>query len=120
MRVLAATLAVLLLLAICSLAEADHRVSRNAALLENEKNPIDCCFKYISRRIPRRTIHSAYVTSPSCPMPAVVLVTRKGGNVCADPKAPWVQKYLWDLELPQNWLFPTSDPEQRDQPPAQE
>ncbi|NXQ41945.1 CCL3 protein, partial [Catharus fuscescens] len=67
-----------------------------------EKNPIDCCFKYISRPVPRRTIHSAYVTSPSCPMPAVVLVTRKGRNLCADPKAPWVQKYLRNLELPQN------------------
>lgn len=35
MRVLAATLAVLLLVAICSPAEADHRVSRNAAFSVN-------------------------------------------------------------------------------------
>ncbi|NXQ24143.1 CCL5 protein, partial [Alaudala cheleensis] len=57
-----------------------------------------CCIKYISRPIPRRMIQSANRTSSSCPMQAVILVTRKGREVCADPKAPWVQEYLEHLE----------------------
>ncbi|NWV25587.1 CCL3 protein, partial [Origma solitaria] len=63
---------------------------------------IFCCFRYISRRVPLSLIHSAYRTSNSCSKPAVVLVTRKGMNVCTDPKAPWVQKYLKHFELPEH------------------
>ncbi|XP_039921115.1 C-C motif chemokine 4 homolog [Hirundo rustica] len=99
MRVLAAALAVLLLVAICSLAQADLRVSRNAGLPENGNKPISCCYHSVSRPIPRGVIRSAYRTSNSCPMQAVVLVTRNGMEVCADPKAHWVQKYLEHLEL---------------------
>ncbi|NXV00293.1 CCL4 protein, partial [Cettia cetti] len=93
MRVLAAALAVLLLVAICSLARAD------AGLSKNETKPISCCYTSISSPIPRSMIHSAYRTSSSCPAQAVVLVTKKGKKVCADPKARWVQKYLKRLEL---------------------
>ncbi|KAL9852790.1 C-C motif chemokine 3-like [Geothlypis trichas] len=99
MRVLAAALAVLLLVAICSLAEADPRVSRSAALSMKNEVPTFCCLSYISRPIPRSVISSAYMTSNICSQPAVVLVTRKGWKVCADPSARWVQKYLKDLEL---------------------
>ncbi|XP_005517928.1 PREDICTED: C-C motif chemokine 3-like [Pseudopodoces humilis] len=100
MRVLVAALAVLLLVAICSLAEADLGVSRNAALFQKDKSkPISCCFAHITRPIPPRIIRSAYRTSSSCQMQAVVLVTRDGREVCADPMAHWVQKYLKHLEL---------------------
>ncbi|XP_056345782.1 C-C motif chemokine 3-like [Oenanthe melanoleuca] len=99
MRVLAASLAVLLLVAICSQAEDDHRVSRNAALSKREIKPISCCVSYISHPIPSNMIRSAYRSSTGCSLQAVILLTRKGREVCADPKAPWVQKYLQDLEL---------------------
>ncbi|NXB87010.1 CCL5 protein, partial [Vidua chalybeata] len=98
MRVLAAALAVLLLVAICSLAEADLRVSRSATLSKNEAKSM-CCLSYISRPIRRSSISSAYMTSNTCPMPAVVLITRNGNQVCANPRTPWVQKYLKHLEL---------------------
>ncbi|NXX33006.1 CCL4 protein, partial [Nicator chloris] len=94
MRVFAAALAVLLLVAICSLAEADLRVSRSAGHSKKETTPTSCCYTFISRPIPPSMIRSSYRTSNSCPMPAVVLVTRKGREVCADPKADWVQEYL--------------------------
>ncbi|NWT80717.1 CCL4 protein, partial [Lanius ludovicianus] len=102
MRVFTVTLAVLLLVAICSLAEADHRISRRAAFSQmQETNPSSCCFNHISRRLPRSMIHSAYRTSNSCPKPAVVLVTRNGREVCANPEARWVQEYLEHLEPPE-------------------
>ncbi|KAM4899896.1 C-C motif chemokine 3-like [Sylvia borin] len=98
MRVAAATLAVLLLVAICSLAQADLRVSRSAEPSKKGTKDI-CCFSTISRPIPRSMILSAYRINNSCPMEAVVVVTRKGKQVCVDPKARWVQKYLEDFEL---------------------
>uniref|UniRef100_G1MYM5 Chemokine interleukin-8-like domain-containing protein n=1 Tax=Meleagris gallopavo TaxID=9103 RepID=G1MYM5_MELGA len=42
---------------------------------------------------------SAYITSSKCRLPAVILVTKKGKEVCANPKESWVQNYL---ELFQN------------------
>ncbi|XP_009573909.1 PREDICTED: C-C motif chemokine 4 homolog [Fulmarus glacialis] len=34
-----------------------------------------------------------------CSQPAVVFVTRKGREVCANPEQDWVQQYVNDLEL---------------------
>ncbi|NWU62000.1 CCL4 protein, partial [Pterocles burchelli] len=53
-----------------------------------------CCFTYVSRHLPRSIFSSAYTTSSSCSQPAVVLVTKNGREVCANPRAPWVQAYL--------------------------
>ncbi|NXW92276.1 CCL4 protein, partial [Alopecoenas beccarii] len=53
-----------------------------------------CCFSYASRRIPRNLIDSIENTSSSCSMPAVILVTKKGRHICADPQVPWVKDYL--------------------------
>ncbi|XP_005485738.2 C-C motif chemokine 3 [Zonotrichia albicollis] len=99
MRVLSAALAVLLLVAICSLAEADPSIPSSAALYKQNAEDTTCCFSYISRPIPRMMISSAYVTSNTCSRPAVVLVTRRGTKVCADPSARWVQEYLKDMRL---------------------
>ncbi|KFP38621.1 C-C motif chemokine 3 [Chlamydotis macqueenii] len=83
MKIPAAALAALLLVAICSLAEA--RLSTT---------PITCCFSYMQRPILRSLIKFAYMTSSQCATPAVILVTKKGREVCADPNASWVQAYL--------------------------
>ncbi|NXV90302.1 CCL3 protein, partial [Calonectris borealis] len=91
MKVPTAALAALLLVAICSLAEAhDNTV------------PFACCFTYMSLPIPRRIITSAYMTNSICPQPAVILVTKKGRQICADPQAPWVQKYLEHFQMLKN------------------
>ncbi|KFO13042.1 C-C motif chemokine 3, partial [Balearica regulorum gibbericeps] len=83
MKVPAATLATLLLVAICSSAEASLSIVST-----------NCCFSYLSRPIPRRLIASTYRTSSKCSLPAVVLVTKKGTKLCADPQEPWVQNHL--------------------------
>ncbi|KAM4781856.1 C-C motif chemokine 5-like [Cyanocitta cristata] len=101
MRVPAVTLAVLLLVAICSLAEADLRISRRDAFSHMQETNLICCYHYTSRPLPRSMIHSAYKTSYSCQKPAVVLVTRKGRKVCANPEARWVKEYLKHLEQPE-------------------
>ncbi|KAF1510356.1 C-C motif chemokine 4, partial [Eudyptula minor novaehollandiae] len=88
MKVPAAALAALLLMAICSPAEA---------LVDNV--PMACCFSYTHRRIPRSFITSAYKTSSKCTQPAVILVTRKGREICTDPQEPWVQAYLKHFQM---------------------
>ncbi|XP_005229865.2 C-C motif chemokine 4-like [Falco biarmicus] len=99
MKVLAATLAALLLVAICSLAEAHPHDSGIAASTQKpDTNPTACCFSYTSRRVSRRFISSIYRTSSICSQPAVVLVTKKGKEMCADAKASWVQELMKHFE----------------------
>ncbi|XP_049648376.1 C-C motif chemokine 3-like [Accipiter gentilis] len=80
MKVPAATLATLLLMAICSLAEAHL-----GGVFPS------CCYSYQQRRIPPSLITSASMTSSTCSQPGVILVTKKGKMLCADPQVKWVQ-----------------------------
>ncbi|XP_052615595.1 C-C motif chemokine 4-like isoform X1 [Peromyscus californicus insignis] len=61
--------------------------------------PTSCCFSYTTRKIPRNFVTDYYETSSLCSKPAVVFLTRKGKQVCADPSQPWVNEYVNDLEL---------------------
>ncbi|KFO74531.1 C-C motif chemokine 4, partial [Cuculus canorus] len=61
--------------------------------------PTSCCFTYASRQLPRSFVVEYYETNSQCSQPAVVFVTRKGRQVCANPEQDWVQQYVNDLEL---------------------
>ncbi|NXW72467.1 CCL4 protein, partial [Hirundo rustica] len=61
--------------------------------------PISCCFSYISRQLPRSFVKDYYETNSQCSQPAVVFITRKGREVCANPVEDWVQQYVNELEL---------------------
>uniref|UniRef100_A0A8B9TN52 Chemokine interleukin-8-like domain-containing protein n=1 Tax=Anas platyrhynchos TaxID=8839 RepID=A0A8B9TN52_ANAPL len=87
MKVFAAVLAALLLLALCS-----------PAVAQLDGVPTTCCFRYLQRPVPRSVIASAYITSTSCSQPGVILVTTKGRDICADPQATWVKAHLKHFE----------------------
>ncbi|XP_009699795.1 PREDICTED: C-C motif chemokine 5-like [Cariama cristata] len=91
MKVLAGTLAALLLVAICSPAEAHLHDSDTVFTV--------CCFSYTHRPIRRSLITSAYMTSSTCSQPAVILVTKKGRELCTNPQEPWVQAYLKHFQM---------------------
>ncbi|NXA09833.1 CCL4 protein, partial [Sapayoa aenigma] len=57
-----------------------------------------CCFKYTRQELPWDRIRHHYSTSTSCPRPAIVFITKKGRQVCANPSDTWVQKYLQSLK----------------------
>ncbi|NXX98328.1 CCL3 protein, partial [Centropus bengalensis] len=91
MKVLAATLVALLLVAICSPSEAHL-----------DGVPTTCCFSYQQRPVPRSLIASIYITSSSCSQPGVILVTKKKKELCADPQAAWVQAHLKHFQAAKN------------------
>ncbi|NXA03745.1 CCL3 protein, partial [Sapayoa aenigma] len=64
--------------------------------------PTSCCFSYHQHPIPLRLINSTYTTSSSCTHPAVIMVTKKGKQLCVDPRAPWVQERLKHFQTPKN------------------
>ncbi|NXG75918.1 CCL4 protein, partial [Baryphthengus martii] len=57
-----------------------------------------CCFSYTQHRLPRKLILRYYSTSTTCTQPAIVFITKKGRQVCANPKDAWVQSYLQNLK----------------------
>ncbi|XP_037348704.1 C-C motif chemokine 4 [Talpa occidentalis] len=61
--------------------------------------PTSCCFSYISRKLNRNFVVDYYETSSLCSQPAVVFLTKRGKQLCANPTEPWVQEYVSDLEL---------------------
>ncbi|NXG20612.1 CCL4 protein, partial [Grallaria varia] len=61
--------------------------------------PTSCCFSYISRQLPRSFVKDYYETNSQCSQAAVVFITKKGREVCANPEQEWVQQYMNDLEL---------------------
>ncbi|NXF58599.1 CCL3 protein, partial [Ciccaba nigrolineata] len=101
MKVPAATLAILLVMATCSSA---YLLPGESSTTVSSKKPevTSCCVSYVSRIIPRGAISSAYMTSNMCSLPGVILVTRKGKELCADPKAPWVQAHLKHFQTLEN------------------
>uniref|UniRef100_A0A8D0GKM1 C-C motif chemokine n=1 Tax=Sphenodon punctatus TaxID=8508 RepID=A0A8D0GKM1_SPHPU len=90
MKVSAAALAVLLIAALCS---------QSLAIPLGSDPPTSCCFTYTLKKIPRSFVVDYYDTNSKCSMPAVVFITKKGREVCANPKDQWVQEYVNDLEL---------------------
>ncbi|XP_025966666.2 C-C motif chemokine 4-like [Dromaius novaehollandiae] len=58
----------------------------------------NCCFSYTSRKLPRRLILRYYSTSSNCSLPAIVFITKKGRQVCANPSDTWVLSYLQNLK----------------------
>ncbi|KAG8520202.1 C-C motif chemokine 5 [Galemys pyrenaicus] len=58
-----------------------------------------CCFAYINRVLPRTHIQEYFYTSSKCSVPAVVFVTRKKRQICANPENTWVKDYINNLEM---------------------
>ncbi|XP_066111480.1 C-C motif chemokine 5 [Saccopteryx bilineata] len=90
MKVSAAALAVILTAAaFCAPASASPYAS----------DTTPCCFAYTSRPLPRTHIREYFYTSSKCSIPAVVFITRKNRQVCADPQKKWVRDYINTLEM---------------------
>ncbi|OPJ78697.1 hypothetical protein AV530_003475 [Patagioenas fasciata monilis] len=91
MKVPAAALVALLLMATCSPSQAHL-----------DGVPTTCCFSYHQRPVPWSLIASVYTTSSSCTKPGVILVTKKKRELCADPQVPWVQARLKNFQSLKN------------------
>ncbi|XP_030392708.1 C-C motif chemokine 5-like [Gopherus evgoodei] len=89
MKATVAALAVLLVAAFCSLASSAPLGSDTTV----------CCFSYATRKLPQSHLKEYFYTSGKCSQPAVVFVTRKNKQVCANPDTKWVKDYVNFLEM---------------------
>ncbi|XP_004684530.1 PREDICTED: C-C motif chemokine 5 [Condylura cristata] len=90
MKVFAAVFTVLL-------ATASSRNPASASPYASDTTP--CCFASTKRIVPRTHVQEYFYTSSKCPMPAVVFVTRKKRQICANPETTWVQDYINSFEM---------------------
>ncbi|XP_009643385.1 C-C motif chemokine 4-like [Egretta garzetta] len=88
MKVTAAAFALLLIAASCS-PTFSGPVGPNLST---------CCFSYTHQKLPRKLILRHYSTSTTCTLPAIVFITKRGRQVCANPTDTWVQSYLQNLK----------------------
>ncbi|XP_036922826.1 C-C motif chemokine 15-like [Sturnira hondurensis] len=59
--------------------------------------PTDCCSSFTPRSIRCKIMESYYETSSGCSQPAVIFITKRGQQVCADPHSRRVQHCLEKL-----------------------
>nr|XP_056721548.1 C-C motif chemokine 3-like [Euleptes europaea] len=96
------TLALLFLLAVCSRNSSTQDQLRSITIGVDER-PVsaqnECCFRFVSKRIPLWVLADYYKTSSRCSLPAIVFITRRGKHICANPTDQWVQHHVSRLEL---------------------
>ncbi|XP_055266048.1 C-C motif chemokine 24 [Moschus berezovskii] len=64
--------------------------------------PSSCCITFIAKKIPQSRVISYQLSNGSvCPQAGVIFTTRKGQKFCGNPKLPWVQKYMKNLDAKQ-------------------
>uniref|UniRef100_A0A0G2JYH6 C-C motif chemokine ligand 24 n=1 Tax=Rattus norvegicus TaxID=10116 RepID=A0A0G2JYH6_RAT len=65
--------------------------------------PSSCCVTFISKKIPVNRVISYQLANGSiCPKAGVIFITKKGHKICTDPKLPWVQKHIKNLDAKRN------------------
>ncbi|XP_049646446.1 C-C motif chemokine 5 [Suncus etruscus] len=82
---------------VLTLASAVLFGSTSASPYASDTTP--CCFGYINRSLPQAHVREYFYTSSKCSLPAVVFVTRRKRQVCANPEDKWVRKYINSMEM---------------------
>ncbi|XP_040311111.1 C-C motif chemokine 16 isoform X1 [Herpailurus yagouaroundi] len=57
-----------------------------------------CCLKYHEKVLPKKLV-VGYRKALNCYLPAIIFVTKKNREVCANPNNKWVQEYIKDPNL---------------------
>ncbi|XP_005415346.2 PREDICTED: C-C motif chemokine 16 [Chinchilla lanigera] len=58
-----------------------------------------CCLKHNGKSLPKKLV-VGYREALNCALPAIIFVTKKNREVCANPNDKWVQDYINDPTIP--------------------
>ncbi|XP_029783630.1 regakine-1-like isoform X2 [Suricata suricatta] len=84
------TLAFLLLIVAALRSEANEESA--------QLKPTACCFAYVGKKVPLRSVTDYYRTHDQCSSPGIVFRTRMRRQICAHPSDAWVQEYVRYLD----------------------
>ncbi|XP_037349919.1 C-C motif chemokine 13-like [Talpa occidentalis] len=65
-----------------------------------------CCYSFNTRKIPKKMLDNYRITSGQCPMGAVVFKTKRGKEICANPRHYWVMDSIKHLNKKTQTLKP--------------
>ncbi|XP_062968837.1 C-C motif chemokine 16 [Cynocephalus volans] len=88
--------ALFLLILILTTASASYSQSK---MPESVNLPSNCCLKFHEKVLPRKLV-VGYRNAFNCHPPAIIFLTKKNREVCANPDNSWVQDYIEDPNLP--------------------
>ncbi|KAK3567969.1 hypothetical protein QTP86_027397 [Hemibagrus guttatus] len=63
-------------------------------MAENANGAGLCCFEFHKKTFPAANVVSYAITRPDCTLPGVILTTKRGFRMCADPEVDWVQQIM--------------------------
>ncbi|XP_043953978.1 eotaxin-like [Gambusia affinis] len=63
----------------------------STVLCQHSVGPDECCFKFFRFPVDQNRISSYFMTDSRCSLTAVVLIGKRGRNICVDPSQPWVK-----------------------------
>ncbi|KAF4088682.1 hypothetical protein AMELA_G00057450 [Ameiurus melas] len=58
-----------------------------------------CCFEFHKRPFPMANVVSYEETRFDCTLPGVILTTKRGYRICADPEVDWVKLIIANKNL---------------------
>uniref|UniRef100_A0A3Q2P7G3 C-C motif chemokine n=1 Tax=Fundulus heteroclitus TaxID=8078 RepID=A0A3Q2P7G3_FUNHE len=71
----------------------------STVLCNHAREPADCCFKLFSKPLNKNRFTSYYKTDSRCSLKAVVLKTKRGSTICANPNDRWVKYLINHLDI---------------------
>ncbi|XP_045841661.1 C-C motif chemokine 16 isoform X1 [Meles meles] len=77
-------------------AQWDAQVYKSPASLNSSHT---CCLKHHEKVMPRKMV-VGYRRALNCYLPAIIFVTKKNREICANPQDKWVQEYIKDPNIP--------------------
>ncbi|XP_053517281.1 C-C motif chemokine 3-like [Artibeus jamaicensis] len=96
MKVSAAALPFLILAAALGL--PTHATFRHRSPTPDARHTSDCCFSYGTQNVQCEFMEDYYETSSKCSQPAVIFITKRGQQVCADHHSRRVRHCMEDLD----------------------
>uniref|UniRef100_A0A8C4LV66 C-C motif chemokine n=1 Tax=Equus asinus asinus TaxID=83772 RepID=A0A8C4LV66_EQUAS len=83
-------------LPLCLLDSAFHVIP--SGIPESVNSSPTCCLRYHEKVLPRKLV-LGYRRALNCYLPAIIFITKKKREICANPKNKWVQEYIEDPNL---------------------
>ncbi|XP_074046496.1 C-C motif chemokine 3-like [Macrotis lagotis] len=60
--------------------------------------PRVCCFNFADKRFPSKLVADYKTTDSQCSKKGVVLISKRGREICANPEEQWVQDIIKHLD----------------------
>ncbi|KAF4088667.1 hypothetical protein AMELA_G00057390 [Ameiurus melas] len=72
-------------------------------MARNANGASECCFEFHKRPFPMANVVFYEETRSDCQVPGIILTTKRGYRICADPEVDWVKQIIANKDLDKTW-----------------